>query len=518
MRVKIQYAVLAVMIGVFLGRIPDTLARKGAYDFFDTVVDIRSEIMRNYVEQPDEKKMLDGAVNGMISTLNDPYTDYFPPAELEDFDKQTRGSFSGIGAEISEQDGHVVIVSPLEDSPAFKSGILAGDIVLEIDGKSADGLRSSEAVKRITGPEGSKVTLKVRHTDGKEQTITITRQRIQIQTVRGFKRSKDQHWDFMLDPDNKIGYIRLTQFSDPSADAMKEAIAELKARGMKGLILDLRFDPGGLLDQAIEISNMFLPKGKIVSTKGRNSPEKSWSADPSDDVGEFPMITMVNEFSASASEILSGALKDNDRSIILGTRSFGKGSVQQVLALESGNGAIKVTTAHYYLPSGRNIHRREGAKEWGVDPTDGYYVPMSTDQMRAMGEVRRNYEIIKAGPEDAPAAKVTPDYVNETLKDPQLAAALKAMINRVATGTFEPVGKSNATLQAHMNEKAELEKRREALIEGLDKVNEKLKDLDTKISQSGGDPKAPAATSAPAADAKPKAKKTGSKKKTPEKK
>ncbi|MBI1369279.1 MAG: PDZ domain-containing protein [Planctomycetes bacterium] len=479
-RIRFEFVILAVLLGIFLGRIPDTLALRGnAYDFFDTVVDVRSEIVRNYVEEPDQKKMLTGAINGMVASLNDPYTDYFDPESLEAFDKQTRATFSGIGAEISSEDGHLTIVSPLEDSPAFEAGVMAGDVILEIDGKSTEGLDSNEAVKRITGPEGTVVKLKLRHLSGEEVTFEITRRRIEIQTVKGFSRTKDHHWNFMLDPDNHIGYIRLTQFSDPSADALKAAIDQLKQEGLKGLILDLRFNPGGLLNQAVEISDMFLSSGTIVSTKGRNSPERIQTATKALDEGDFPVVVMVNEFSASAAEILSGALKDNNRAIILGTRSFGKGSVQQVMALEGGNGAIKVTMAYYYLPSGRNIHRREGADTWGVDPNDGYYVPMSFDEIRKMTELRRDSDVIKDG--NGSADKVTPDWLRDKRSDKQLAAALETMVAKVTTGEFKKVGLANATLLAHVSEKANLEKRRDLLQENLDAVNKKLVEVQQKI-------------------------------------
>lgn len=490
-RLQIEWIILLVLIGVFIGKMPQVLAlNDDAYSFFDTLVDVRTEIDRHYVEEPDREKMLESAVQGMIGALDDPYTTYFSPEDLASFDKQTRGTFSGIGAEITTENGHLEIASPLEDSPAFNAGLMAGDVILEIDGKPTDGLSTTEAVKRITGPEGSTVTLKVRHATGETVEVAIVRARIQIQTVKGFKRDAEHHWDFMLDDAHKIGYVRMTQFSDPTADALAAAIDDLKAKGFKGLILDLRFNPGGLLDQAIKTSDMFIDEGRIVSTKGRNSPERTWDAQAEGTVEDFPMVVLVNEFSASASEILSGALKDNDRAVIVGTRSFGKGSVQQVIALQSGKAAVKVTTAHYYLPSGRNLHRREGADTWGVDPSDGYYVPMDADTIAAMNKARRAADIINGenGNGDDKLA-VTPQWLREKRSDPQLAAALETIIAKVTTDAWKPIGQSDATLQAFLVEKRLLEKRKEAFHEGLVEINAKLKELNDKINSKGGDPK-----------------------------
>jgi carboxyl-terminal processing protease len=489
MKRNVKLVVLLVLAGICIGQAPKIIAKAtSAYDFFDTLVDVRSELVKHFVDEPDQHKMLEGSIHGMIETLGDPYTDYFNPESLEAFDKQTRASFSGIGAEIGVQDGNLTIITPLDDSPAFKAGLTAGDIITEIDGGSTTGVSSEDAVKKITGPEGSQVTLKVRHGNGETQTIVITRQRINIQTIKGFRRDADHKWQYMLDPKAGVAYIRLAQFSDPTADELKKAIETAKGQGLKGLILDLRFDPGGLLDQAIRISDMFLSKGVIVSTSGRNSPKRVWEATNAEDVGDFPLIVIVNEASASASEILSGALKDNNRAIILGTRSFGKGSVQQVMALPSGNGAVKITIAHYFLPSGRNIHRKEGADTWGVDPNDGYYVPMSYDQIKEMNKLRHEGDVLKDGA--AATDAVTPDFLEKKLSDFQLAAALKAMLIRLEKGAWEPVGQSNATLMSHVTEKAALETRRTALMENLEKINTKLKDLDDKIGKSKAEPSA----------------------------
>ncbi len=499
-RLKTELIVLAVLVGALLGRIPDTLAIfSNDYKSFDSFVDVQREIVRHYVEEPDPDKMMRGAIEGMIKTLDDPHTNYLPPEELEQFDKNTRGSFSGIGAVISSRDGQLIVVSPLEDSPAYEAGIKAGDAILEVDGKSTEGETTTQAVKRITGPEGSQVELKIRHENGVEKVVSVTRRTIQIQTVKGFRRNAEHHWDYWLNAEKGIAYINLTQFSGNTSDMLRKAIGEInEGSKLKGLILDLRFNPGGLLSQATEISDMFLDKGVIVSTEGRTSPKEVAEADPAT-VGDFPIVILVNQYSASASEIVSGALKDNQRATIVGTRTFGKGSVQQVRGLAGGNGAIKVTTAYYYLPSGRSLHRRTESEVWGVDPTDGFYVPMSGEQIEKMQEARQASDVINAD-DGNKAPAITPEWLRDTRFDPQLAAALEAMGTRLETGKFKPLGADNATLQSHLSERKNLEQRRERFQEGLDELNKKLKELDDKIAKISGDPNAKAPEETPKAD------------------
>lgn len=477
-RFKIEVMLLLFLSGALLG------SKVTSVEYFNPLVDVHYEISRYYVEQPDEQKLLEGAIQGMIGELNDPYTDYLSPDVLNDFDKQTRATFIGIGAEIDEQNESIVIVTPLEDSPALKAGILAGDVILEIDGKTTEKLTSAEAVKRITGPEGTQVKLKVRHPTGEEAELTITRRRIVIQTVKGFRRDKSHHWDYMLDAPNGVAYIRVTQFSEPTTKALIAAVASAKAAGMKGLVLDLRFNPGGLLEQAVEVSDLFLTSGTIVSSSGRNRPEVKLTAKPEDDLGEFPMVVLVNESSASASEIVAGALKDNnDRAVIVGARTFGKGSVQEIHALSGGAGAMKVTTALYYLPSGRNLHRKEGSDTWGVDPNDGFYIPMTGEQIEAMIKARLSSDIVHNGDQSPGAAEpITAEYLETELADPQLAGAYRAILGKLQNGEYAAVGESNATLMAHMTEKAALERARDTLQERLDSVNKRLKEIDAKVA------------------------------------
>ncbi len=488
-RLTLEFVILAVLIGGLLGwRIPDVLGRRfDAYDFFDPIVDIRAEILRNYVKEVDEEQLLHGAINGMLEQLDDPYTVYFTAEQLEGFEKHTRGTFSGIGAEIDQRDDYIGIVSPLEDSPAFEAGIAAGDLILAVDGESLEGVSTEEAVKRITGPEGTDVTLTLRRADGAEEDVTITRQRIRIETVKGLARDETNHWDYMLDPENRIGYIRLTQFSQPTYAALTGAIDELEAQDMKGLILDLRFDPGGLLDTAVDVANLFLDSGTIVSTRSRSDVERKWTADPKDTLEDFPMIVLVNEASASASEILAGALKYNDRAIVLGTRTVGKGSVQQIIPLDGGTGGVKLTTSLYYMPNGQNIHRHPDSERWGVDPSDGFYVALDTEEFKAMIDARRENNVPRPATLDDP--NVDPNWIMEHMADPQLAAALKTMQAKLQTGDWVEVGPGNASILAQLSRRERLSKQRDRIVERLDEIDNEIGEIDRIIAAGeAGDP------------------------------
>jgi len=480
-RLTVEFMVLAVMIGVLAGfYIPDVLARRlSATEFFDRLVDIRSEIVRNYVDEPNEEQMMIGAIDGMIDTLDDPYTVYFTAEQLKGFETHTRGTFSGIGAEIDKDGDFIRIASPLEDSPAFKAGVMAGDLITHVDGESIEGFSTEEAIKRITGPQGTEVVLTLRRGE-KAFDVTIVRDRIKIQTIKGMTRDGTGHWNYLLDPEKKVGYIRMTQFSQPTYDNLIEALDELKQADMKGLILDLRYNPGGLLDTAVKVADLFLKDGVIVSTNGRNSPERVWKAERKGTLEDFPMVVMINEGSASASEILAGALKYNNRAIVLGTRSVGKGSVQQIIPLDGGAGGIKLTTSLYYMPNGQNIHRKEGAERWGVDPSDGFYVAMTAEQRIKMNEIRRDRTVATdelEGPE-----KVTAEWIRDELADLQLAAALTAMNKKLETDKWEPAGPSDATIQVHLSQKVALEDQKERYLERVGEIEKELDRIDRIIA------------------------------------
>lgn len=462
---------------------PRSVARVGesVFDQIDLLVDIRHEIVSSYVEEPDENKMVESAVRAMLASLGDRYTVFLTAEELAPFDKQIRGKFSGIGAEIDIHENRLRIVSPLEDSPAWQSGVMAGDIVLEINGESTQDITITEAVNRLTGPEGTQVTVKVQHLSGEEEQITITRAQINVQTVRGVRRDAENHWDYTLDPTHHVGYIRITQFTDDTAQAVADVLEQFKAQDIRGLILDLRFNPGGLLDAAVKVSDYFLPGGKrIVSVKGRAVPEQVQKATDQNTLTTIPVVVLANEASASAAEIVTGALADNGRAKFVGSRTFGKGSVQQVRMLESGQGALKITHAYYYLPNGRNIHRRENDETWGVDPEDGFYVSMSPDQVRKMIEIRRNSSSVAPtdsdGDTDPP--QITPHWIETELSDPQLAAGLRAMLGYLETDQWPVVGESGAEELVRQSMRDNLLRQRDLLAERLELVDKELAKLD----------------------------------------
>lgn len=489
-RLTAELLLLGVLAGVMLGyTIPEVLAKRGgAYSFVDPLVDIRKELLDHYIETPDDTALKRGAIEGMLETLNDPYTAYFPPEQLANFEKQTRGTFSGIGAEISKEGRFITIVSPLEDSPAFKAGLTAGDIILEVEGESIAGVSTQEAVDRITGPQGTPVKLKIRKPDGEEKVVSIVRDRIRIDTVKGLHRDNKGHWNYMLDPDQGVGYIRMTQFSAPTHEALADAIEELQEAGLEALILDLRYNPGGLLDSAVRIADMFLDGGTIVSTRGRGGAEqKVWDAGKKGTLEAFPMVVLINEGSASASEILAGALKYNDRAIVLGTRSVGKGSVQQIVHLPGGDGGLKLTTSLYYMPNGQNIHRKPGAERWGVDPTNGYYVALSPTEQEDMLEARRENGVAESVTN---GEAVSPEWIEQKMADPQLAAALTTVRAKLSSGRWKPVGPGEATLMTHLSERRALEERKRRYMERLGEINEELARVQKVIAAADeqGDP------------------------------
>jgi carboxyl-terminal processing protease len=397
-REKIAWLGSVLLIAILAFQIPGTMAqRDDDYAFVRTLVDIHRQVQQNYVEPVDDAGLREAAISGLLSKL-DPFSVYVPPSKEEDFNRMLEGSFKGVGIELDQKGefGPIEVVSPIEGSPAFKAGIMAGDTILAVDGKSIEGERLPDVVKKIGGALGTKVTLKVRHATGEEQDITMTREEIVVPTITGYQRTQSGAWDYYACEDPKIAYLRLAQFTPDSADKLKAICDQLLADGMKGLIFDMRFNPGGRLDQAIQVVDLFLDSGVIVSTKGRNRPEQVARASVPGTLPQFPLIVLVNEASASAAEVVAGSLMDNRRALIIGEQTYGKGSVQELIGLDGKAGELKLTVAYYYLPSGRLVHRKKDMKDgddYGVKPQ--IVVPMDPQQERAAMMLRRENELFK---------------------------------------------------------------------------------------------------------------------------
>jgi carboxyl-terminal processing protease len=312
--------------------------------------DVFERVRSDYVEKPDDGKLVESAISGMLAGL-DPHSSYMDSKSFRDMTVQTRGEFGGLGIEVTMEDGLVKVISPIDDTPASKAGILANDLIVNLDDEPVQGLTLNQAVEKMRGPVNTKIKLKViRKGQDKPLDITLTRENIHVRSVRARTEGGD------------IGYIRITTFNEQTTEGLKKEIANqqnMLGDKLKGFIIDLRNNPGGLLEEAVTVSDAFLERGEIVSTRGRNPEEtQRRSAHPGDLTKGKPVVVLVNGGSASASEIVAGALQDHGRATLIGTRSFGKGSVQTIIPLGQGNGALRLTTARYYTPSGKSIQAK----------------------------------------------------------------------------------------------------------------------------------------------------------------
>ena len=372
---NIIWILVAGVIALLLWRIPEGAVRRDAlYTQFGPLLDVRVQVLQHYVEPVEEKQqlMLKGAINGMLTQL-DPYCVYFTTKEYDLFNKRASGQFNGIGVEVERLPGEgLQIISPIEGSPAFQAGLRASDRITAIDGINTSSKTLEESVALIMGHPGTSVTLTLFRPSTEEIfERTITRCLITVRSVRGWARSDDWQWDYLIDPEQQIGYVRISGFERVTNEQFDDVLRDLIGRQrMRGLVLDLRDNSGGLMDTAVSIANKFIHEGNvIVSTRNRVGSVGTYLADGKDLYPDFPMAVLINHGSASAAEILAGALRDHKRATLVGERSFGKGSVQDLIQLENGSGAIKLTTAYYYLPNGERIHGHGIAPDRVVDLT-----------------------------------------------------------------------------------------------------------------------------------------------------
>ena len=372
-----------------------TRARQNRYaKLFGEVID---RVAVDYVEPVERRELFENALNGMLSDL-DPYSAYINPDKFSEFNETLNQKFGGIGiiVEINEETDMITVLSPVVGTPAYRAGIRSGDTILAVDGTNVEGYRLEEAVKLLRGDPKTKVHVRIRH-QGETETVefTITRDVIQVPSVLGDQRGADGSWDFVLEQNPLIAYLRISTFGDLTLEELESALEVVKEKDIEGLILDLRNNAGGLLSAAVATCDLFLDEGIIVTTRGRGgqvlSPEKASSKTTIVDK-DISIVVLVNKYSASASEIVAACLQDHDRAVIIGERTWGKGTVQKLFPLEMEKSALKLTTATYWRPSGQNIHRpKENADSdvWGVLPDEGYEVALSEEEFGKLVQQRQ---------------------------------------------------------------------------------------------------------------------------------
>lgn len=400
---------LVVGAGVYLYS-AESGTKDSAYPSLELFSVVMERVRRDYVDgdKLTYQELVRNALKGMLNEL-DPHSEFMEPDKFGDLQDDTEGRFGGVGVVISIRDGRLTVVAPMEDTPGFRAGIRTGDVIVKIEGKNSEHMSTQDAVRILRGEPGTEVNISVfRPSTGETTDYTLKREEIKMDMVKDI----DGRREFPLG-ENKIGYVRITQFGEKTSDELESALKKLKSQGMRGLIIDLRWNPGGLLDQAVGVCEKFLPRGQlVVTTEGRNSSQSSVrkAAGRGDELDGAPIVVLVNAGSASASEIVAGCLQDLKRAVILGERSFGKGSVQSIIELQDGS-ALRLTTAKYYTPSHKVIHEK------GITPN---IEVIATDEEEAAILMRRAPGGVETL-EDDDQKRV------ESVPDPQLNRALDVL-------------------------------------------------------------------------------------------
>lgn len=395
------------------------------------------QVHRRALEPVTERTLLEGGLDGMISELQDPHSVYVRPKVIEKLRLTLDPKFAGVGVEIIVDPAtkQLTVASPLFGAPAYEAGVRPRDRILRIDGRSTQGLSLEDAAERMKGKPGTAVVLTVQH-EGETQPVEIrvTRADIRVSTVVGDTRNIDGSWNFFLEGQDRIGYVRVHTFAEQSAEELEKVLRQLLEQHMRGLVLDLRDNPGGVLQVAVRVCDLLVPSGVIVTTRFRDGTvRQAFAASGENTLPDFPVAVLVNGFSASASEIVAACLQDHGRAAIVGQRTFGKGTVQEILELPAGEGALKFTTASYWRPSEKNINRAKNATEsdeWGVTPDPGYEVKLEGDALARVVRWRRDRDMSRPANSADPAAKA-PDHIIPSQIDPQLAKAVEYLVKAV---------------------------------------------------------------------------------------
>jgi len=444
--------VIVAIMALFYWLTPRAAQQDTVVRTFAPLVEADAMVRRHFVEEVSEEQLVDGAIRGMMLQL-DPYSRYIAPDEMDAFERALSANYDGIGVTIGMRHDQITVIAPLEESPAARAGILAGDVILAVDGKSTESMTVLDVNARLVGDPGTLVSLTLRPPGADEPVeVTVVRGPVAIRPVKGVRRLPGQNnhgWDFLLDPELGIGCIRVADFRENTTVEFDKALSTLAGQGARAIILDLRFNGGGLLPRAVEMVDRFVCEGDIVSVVSRNNTAQLYRAKREGTLEHMELAVLVNGASASAAEIVAGALQCHDRAVVVGDRTFGKGSVQhdRYLKVHGRDAAIRMTEAHWVLPSGRVIHRtprNADTDEWGVIPD--VIVPITEAQRR---EIQRQRAIVdgacdlptthpsaSTGPAE-PGVEGEPPPVPEIWVDPQLRAALDVLRQRL-TAPVEP--------------------------------------------------------------------------------
>ena len=433
-RLNLRLLVIVAIVSLLCYRQADSAHRSRYGRMLGTFVDVLEQIERRYIEPTDDRELFEAALKGMVGELHDPNSAYYDPHAASQSRAHLQQQFGGIGIEVSfdRKTGQIVVLTPLPGAPAYEAGVLAGDRIVKINDDNTSDFKLEDVTKHLRGKPGTTVRLSVLH-EGETEPAELTMRRaiIQTDTVLGDHRRADGDWDYHLEGQSQIGYVRLTLFGKKTTDELRTVLDQLQTGGMRGLILDLRNNHGGLLDAAERTCDLFVPMGRIVSTRGRDGAElKVRDAIGNAPFAKLPVVVLINQHSASASEVVAGCLQDHDRATIVGVRSYGKGTVQDVIPLENGQSELRLTIATYWRPSGHNIHRHLHDTDddpWGVSPTPGYEVPLTDEQLAAVFKARRQRDLPR--PATVPKEQTPPEPAAD---DPQLAKALATLLEEMS--------------------------------------------------------------------------------------
>ena len=446
-RYSLTWVAVFCIIALMFLRLPQMAARQDAVlNTYSALVEVDALAKQRFVEPIGDERLVDGAIRGMLLTL-DPYSGYIAPDELPAFERRAAGEYIGIGITFGMQDGRLTVIAPIEGTPAAKAGIVARDIIHSINGRDLKGLSAFDVERLLIGAPGTTVRLRVQHPRQREpEALTVTRGPVSLLTVRGFRRDASGHWDYLIDPATRIAYVRVSSFLSNTMDDFGAVLDSLSSQGARGLILDLRFNPGGMMHQAVAMVDRFVDSGVILSTVTRRRAVQEYLATPVGTVSSIKLAVLINGASASASEIVAGSLQAHDRALVVGERSFGKGSVQHLIYLAESKGAIKLTTAYYKLPDGRIIHRTAknlDSSLWGVRPN--VEITLNDEEVHAIQDSRRMLDLAYAEPSDAPGSSEKPTVGNrpgdaeplEILRDRQLLEALTQVRHQIEGNTVQ---------------------------------------------------------------------------------